>query len=63
VRVVVDGHNELEGIVLPGTTRTFTGSVADLRVGNAGGVAVSVNGGPARTLGGAGDVVEQRFPL
>jgi cytoskeletal protein RodZ len=63
VRVVVDGHNELEGIFPAGTSRTFTGSVADLRVGNAGGVAVSVNGAPARTLGGVGDVVEQRFPL
>jgi transcriptional regulator with XRE-family HTH domain len=63
LRVVVDGRNQLEGIFPAGTSRTFTGTVADLRVGNAGGVTVSVNGGPARTLGGVGDVVEQRIPL
>ena len=63
LRVVVDGHNLMEGIYPAGTTRTFTGSVADVRVGNAGGVTIAVNGAPPKTLGHVGDVVEQRYTL
>jgi transcriptional regulator with XRE-family HTH domain len=63
LRVVVDGRNAMEGTFPAGTTRTFTGNVADLRVGNAAGVDVSVNGSPAKTLGGVGDVVEQKYTL
>jgi cytoskeletal protein RodZ len=63
LRVTIDGKTQLEGILPAGTARTFTGSVADLRVGNAGGVLVSVNGKPPAPLGKAGDVVEQRYNL
>ncbi|HEV3086341.1 MAG TPA: RodZ domain-containing protein [Candidatus Elarobacter sp.] len=63
LRVSVDGKTLLEGIYPAGTARTFTGGVADLRVGNAGGVLVSVNGRPAAPLGKDGDVVEQRYTL
>jgi cytoskeleton protein RodZ len=63
IRVTIDGKPQLEGILPAGTTRTFTGNVADVRVGNAGGVTVSVNGRPAAPLGKAGDVVEQRYLL
>jgi len=63
LRVTIDGKTMLEGILPAGTARTFTGSVADLRVGNAGGVLVSVNGKPPAPLGKAGDVVEQRYTL
>ena len=63
LRIVVDGKNQIEGIFPAGTTRTFTGTVADVRVGNAGGVTVSVNGSPAVTLGKAGDVVEEHYTL
>jgi Helix-turn-helix domain/Domain of unknown function (DUF4115) len=63
LRVTVDGKTQLEGIYPAGTAKTFSGKVADLRVGNAGGVHVSVNGAPAQALGKDGDVVEHRYPL
>jgi cytoskeletal protein RodZ len=63
LRVAVDGKTQLEGIFPAGTAKTFSGRIADLRVGNAGGVRVSVNGAPPETLGKDGDVVEQRYPL
>ncbi|HYZ16241.1 MAG TPA: RodZ domain-containing protein [Candidatus Acidoferrum sp.] len=63
LRVTVDGRTQLEGIYPAGTVKTFKGNVADLRVGNAGGVQVSINGAAAKTLGKDGDVVEQRYPL
>ncbi len=63
VRVTVDGTTRLEGIYPPGTSRTFAGSVADVRAGNAAGVAVGVDGRPPVPMGGEGDVVEQRYTL
>ena len=63
LRVAVDGQTKLEGIYPAGTAKSFTGKLAELRVGNAGGVTVSVNGSPAKALGKTGDVVEQRYPL
>jgi cytoskeletal protein RodZ len=63
LRVSVDGSTQLEGIYPAGTSRTFSGSVADVRAGNAGGVTVSVNGRPPAPMGRDGDVVEQRFIL
>jgi cytoskeletal protein RodZ len=63
LRVSVDGATKLEGIFPAGTARTFSGNVADVRAGNAGGVTVAVNGRPPATMGKEGDVVEQRFPL
>jgi cytoskeletal protein RodZ len=63
LRLTLDGKTQLEGIFPPGTTKTFKGDLADLRVGNAGGVRVSVNGAPPKTLGKDGDVVEQRYTL
>jgi len=63
LRVTVDGTTQLEGIFPAGTTRTFTGSVADVRAGNAGGVVATVNGRPTRSLGKEGDVAEQRYTL
>jgi cytoskeletal protein RodZ len=63
LRVTVDGSTQLEGIYPAGTSRTFTGSVADVRAGNAGGVTVALNGRPPVSMGKDGDVVEQRFPL
>ncbi len=63
LRVTIDGQAKLEGIYPAGTAKSFTGNVADLRVGNAGGVTVSVNGSAAKPLGKTGDVVEQHYPL
>ena len=63
LRVSIDGSTQLEGIYPAGTSRTFTGSVADVRAGNAGGVTVALNGRPPVPMGKDGDVVEQRYPL
>ncbi|HEY0614901.1 MAG TPA: RodZ domain-containing protein [Candidatus Elarobacter sp.] len=63
LRVSVDGAMKLEGIFPAGTARTFSGDVADVRAGNAGGVTVAVNGRPPAPMGKEGDVVEQRFTL
>jgi cytoskeletal protein RodZ len=63
LRVVVDGKTQIEGIFPAGTTRTFTGNAADVRVGNAGGVVIAVDGRPPAALGKDGDVVEQHFTL
>jgi cytoskeletal protein RodZ len=63
LRVAIDGTTQLEGIFPAGTTRTFTGKVADVRAGNAGGVVIGLNGRPPAPMGKEGDVVEQRYPL
>jgi hypothetical protein len=63
LRVAVDGTTAVEGIFPAGTVRTFSGSVADVRAGNAGGVVVTVDGRPPAPLGKTGDVVEQRYTL
>ncbi len=63
LRVVIDGTVVAEGTFPAGTAKSFAGNVADVRVGNAGGVGVAVNGRPVGSLGGSGDVVERRFVL
>lgn len=63
LRVTVDGKTQLEGIYPAGTARTFTGSVADVRAGNAGGVVTIVDGRPAPRLGDDGVVAERRYTL
>lgn len=63
LRVTIDGTTRVEGILEAGTSKTFTGKSADVRVGNAGGVVISVNGRPATSLGKTGDVAEQHYTL
>jgi cytoskeletal protein RodZ len=63
LRVVVDGTQQLEGIFPAGTVRTFKGSVADVRAGNAGGVVIATSDRSPKPMGNVGDVVEQRFTL
>jgi cytoskeletal protein RodZ len=63
LRVVIDGHNDMEGLFPPGTLKTFHGNVANVRVGNAGGVELDVNGKDLGKLGNSGDVVERTLPL
>ncbi len=63
LRVVVDGKSEFEGLLPAGSDKTFHGHIATVRVGNAGGVEVAVNGRSLGTLGAPGSVVERSFPL
>jgi len=63
LRVTVDGTVVLEGTLPAGTAKSFKGKVADLRVGNAGGVKIAVNGKTLGPLGASGDVVERRYVL
>jgi cytoskeleton protein RodZ len=63
LRVTVDGTVVLEGTLPAGSAKSFTGKVADLRVGNAGGVRIAVNGRTLGPLGANGDVVERHLVL
>ena len=63
LRVTVDGNVSMEGTFPAGTVKLFHGKSAVLRIGNAGGVQVSVDGKNLGTLGSAGDVVERSFAL
>jgi len=63
LRVVVDGNVSIEGTFPAGTSKTFHGKTALVRVGNAGGVQISVDGRPQGRLGAAGDVVERTFTM
>ncbi len=53
----------MEGTFPAGTARLFHGKSALVRIGNAGGVVVLVNGQGVGKLGGTGDVVERSFTL
>lgn len=63
LRVTVDGNVRAEGTFPAGTTKTFHGKTALVRVGNAGGVEITIDGKTVGPLGGSGDVVEKTFEL
>jgi cytoskeletal protein RodZ len=63
MRVTVDGNVSIEGTFPAGTTKTFHGKTALVRLGNAGGVEITVDGKPVAPLGKMGDVVERSFAL
>ncbi len=63
LRVTVDGNVTMEGTFPAGTSRLFHGKTARLRIGNAGGVSVYVDGRGLGTLGADGSVVERTFSL
>jgi transcriptional regulator with XRE-family HTH domain len=63
LRVAIDGTVVAEGTFPAGTTKSYRGKLADVRVGNAGGVSIVVNGRPVGKLGNDGDVAERQFVL
>ncbi len=64
VRVEIDGVAKMEGEFPSGTTRSFVGTKsAGIRVGDAGGVDVVVNGKDMGLLGSSGAVVDKVFKL
>ena len=63
LRVTVDGSVSMEGTFPAGTSKTFHGRAASIRVGNAGGVDVWVDGKNVGALGKTGDVVDRAFEL
>jgi cytoskeleton protein RodZ len=63
LRVTVDGSVSIEGTFPAGTTKTFHGKSALVRVGNAGGVEIFVDGKDVGKLGKTGDVAERAFTL
>ncbi len=63
LRVTVDGSVSMEGTFPAGTSKTFHGKNALVRIGNAGGVEIYVDGKDVGKLGKSGDVVEQTFTL
>ena len=63
LRVTVDGNVSMEGTFPAGTSKTFHGKNAQVRIGNAGGVEIYVDGKDVGKLGKMGDVVEHSFTL
>jgi cytoskeleton protein RodZ len=63
LRVTVDGNVSMEGTFPAGTSKTFHGKSALVRIGNAGGVEIYVDGRDVGKLGKPGDVVEHAFTL
>jgi cytoskeleton protein RodZ len=63
LRVTVDGSVSMEGTFPAGTSKTFHGKNALVRIGNAGGVEIYVNGKDVGKLGRLGDVAERAFTL
>ncbi|HEY9181209.1 MAG TPA: RodZ domain-containing protein [Candidatus Baltobacteraceae bacterium] len=63
LRVTVDGSVRAEGVFPAGTSKSFHGTTALVRVGNAGGVEITLDGKPVGKLGATGDVVEKNFTL
>ncbi len=63
LRLTVDGNVSMEGTFPAGTSKTFHGKNALVRIGNAGGVEIYVDGKDVGKLGKAGDVVEHAFTL
>jgi cytoskeleton protein RodZ len=63
LRVDVDGIVAFEGILPKGAIKSYAGKAAVVRVGNAGGVQIAINGKAVGPLGASGDVVERRFVL
>jgi cytoskeleton protein RodZ len=63
LRVTVDGNVSIEGTFPAGTSKTFHGKNAVVRIGNAGGVEIYVDGKDVGKLGKSGDVVEHAFTL
>jgi cytoskeleton protein RodZ len=63
LRVTVDGNVSIEGTFPAGTAKTFHGKNALVRIGNAGGVEIYVDGKDVGKLGKSGDVAERAFTL
>jgi cytoskeleton protein RodZ len=63
LRVTVDGSVSMEGTFPAGTSKAFHGKAAVVRVGNAGGVAIYVDGKDVGKLGKSGDVIDRSFTL
>lgn len=63
LRVTVDGNVSMEGTFPAGTAKTFHGKSALVRIGNAGGVEIYVDGKDVGKLGKLGDVAEHTFTL
>lgn len=61
VRVSVDGTAQMEGEFPAGTQRKFLGNKATVRIGNAAGVDIVVNGKDVGSLGADGEVAERTF--
>jgi hypothetical protein len=62
LQVTVDGARTFQGELGPGEYRSWDGEQrVELRIGNAGGVEVTVNGQKLGTLGGIDEVVDVVF--
>ncbi|WP_027363773.1 helix-turn-helix domain-containing protein [Desulfotruncus alcoholivorax] len=64
MRIIVDDKNAFEGMVGPGSVKTFKGEESvQLKLGNAGAVKVMVNGKDYGFLGAPGQVITRAFQV
>lgn len=64
LRVRVDGQEVFQGVLSPGTNQVWVGKERiDLRIGNAGGVELTINGQSIGILGQPGQVLERAWIL
>ena len=64
MRIIVDDQNAFEGMVGPGSVKTFKGEESvQLKLGNAGAVKVMVNGRDYGFLGANGQVITRAFQV
>ena len=62
VRLLVDGNEVIDATLQPGQTHVFEGeTIADLRIGNAGGLTIFWNGHDLGSLGTLGQVRRLNF--
>ena len=63
LRVTVDGKVLYEGVLRTGSRQTFQGRTAAVRIGNAGGAQITVDGTSLGVLGAPGQIVDRTFSL
>jgi cytoskeletal protein RodZ len=61
--VKVDGAQVLQGIMPAGTRKSYHGTSAFVRAGNAGGVQLTLNGKDLGVMGHSGDVIQRNLRL
>jgi cytoskeletal protein RodZ len=61
--VKVDGAQVLQGIMPAGTRKSYHGTSAFVRAGNAGGVTLTLNGKDLGVMGRSGDVIQRNLSL
>lgn len=62
VLVIVDGKETFKGMIYPGQTKTFSGKLIKIKLGNAGAIDITYNNTHIGYLGSIGQVKSKTFP-